>query len=183
MDVKIEDNTKEVWKDIPNYEGYYQVSNKGNIRSVDRMDCQNRFRKGKMCKKLENEDGYYKVSLSKNGIEKRFFIHRLVAMAFIENPNDFDCINHKDENKKNNCIENLEWCTRKYNNNYGKRNQKIVEKQSIKTAMVDIKTGKILKVFKSAKEASIYVNGDQSVICKARNGKRKTAYGFGWEVV
>ena len=174
---------EEIWKDIIGYEGYYQISNYGNVRSLDRIDCNNRFRKGKECKKILTEDGYYKVSLSKNGKDKRYFIHRLVAIHFLDKVEGCDCVNHKDENKINNMVDNLEWCTRYYNNNYGTRNQRIVDAQSIKTAMIDIQTGKIVKIFKSAQLASEYIKGDASSICKARNNKRRTAYGYRWEVV
>lgn len=173
----------EVWKDIVGYEGSYQVSNLGNVKSLDRKDCINRFRKGKECKKIPTKDGYYKVGLSKNGNEKRFFVHRLVAMHFVNNPNNLECVNHKDENKTNNIADNLEWCTRAYNNNYGTRNKRIGEYSSVKTAMIDIATNDVLMIFNSAKEASKYVNGDESSICKVRNGRRKSAYGYRWEVV
>ena len=173
----------EIWKDIVGYEGFYQVSNLGNVRSLDRIDCKNHFRSGKVCKKILTEDGCYKVSLNKDSIEKRFFIHRLVAIHFIDNPNNLECVNHKDENKINNSVKNLEWCTRAYNNNYGTRNKRIADCESIKTAMIDIKTGYVLMVFNSAKDAAEYVGGDQSSICKVRNGKRKSAYGYRWEVV
>lgn len=174
---------KEIWKDIIGYEGYYQISNYGNVRSLDRIDCKNRFRKGKDCKKILTEDGYYKAGLSKNGVEKRHFIHRLVALHFIENPNNLECVNHKDENKINNCVDNLEWCSREYNNNYGTRNKRIGEAESIKTAMIDKNTGCMLMVFNSAREAAKYIGGDESSICKVRNGRRKSAYGYRWEVV
>ena len=173
----------EVWKDIQGYEGFYQVSNFGNVRSLDRIDCNGRFRKSRNCKKILTTDGYYKVGLSKDGIEKRFFIHRLVAIHFIDNPQNLECINHKDENKTNNCLENLEWCSREYNNNYGTRNKRIGEFSNKKTTMIDINTNNVLMIFKSAKEASEYVNGDASSICKARNGKRKSAYGYRWGVI
>lgn len=173
----------ETWKDIVGYEGFYQISNQGNVRSLDRIDCKNHFRKGKACKKILTEDGYYKVSLNKDSVEKRFFIHRLVAIHFISNPNNLECVNHKDENKTNNCIENLEWCSRSYNNNYGTRNKRIANIQSVKTAMIDKNTGRVLMIFNSAKDAAKYVNGDESSICKVRNKKRKSAYGYRWEVV
>lgn len=173
----------EAWKNIIGYEGYYQISNLGNVRSLDRIDCNNHFREGKKCRKIPTEDGYYKVSLSKNGNEKRFFIHRLVAIHFIDNPQNLECVNHKDEIKTNNHVDNLEWCTRAYNNNYGTRNQRIREIESIRTAMVDISTGAVLMIFNSAREAAKYIGGDESSICKVRNGKRKSAYGYRWEVV
>lgn len=173
----------EVWKDIIGYEGFYQVNNYGNVRSLDRIDCRGRFRKGRQCKKIPTEDGYYKVGLCKNGVEKRYLIHRLVAIHFIDNPQSLECVNHKDENKINNCVDNLEWCTREYNNNYGARNKRIAQTQSIRTAMIDIKTGEVLMVFDSAHIAAKYVNGDESNICKCRNGKQKTAYGYRWEVI
>lgn len=173
----------EIWKDIVGYEGFYQVSNLGNVRSLDRIDCKNHFREGKVCKKIFTEDGYYKVSLNKDSIEKRFFIHRLVAIHFIDNPNNLECVNHKDENKINNSVENLEWCTKECNNNYGTRNKRIGEFKSIRTAMIDKNTGCVLMIFKSAREAAKYINGDESSICKVRNGRRKSAYGYRWEVI
>ena len=98
----------EEWKDIIGYEGLYQVSNLGRVR-----------RSGKILKGGYNNKGYHTINLCKKGISKSFFVHRLVAIAFIPNPNNLPIVNHKDENPKNNCIENLEWCTYKYNANYG----------------------------------------------------------------
>lgn len=173
----------EIWKDIVGYVGFYQVSSRGNVRALDRVDCRNRHRPAHPCRMIKNADGYYKVELCKDGKKTRFFVHRLVALHFIPNPNGYDCINHIDENKTNNHVANLEWCTREYNNNYGVRNRKIAQMQSVRTAMIDIKTGNVVKVFDSAHTAAQYIGGDESSICKCRNGKRKTAYGYRWEVV
>lgn len=173
----------EIWKDINGYDGFYQVSNLGNVRALERIDCRGQRRPAHLCRFIKTDDGYYKVGLSKDGIEKRFFVHRLVAIHFIDNPCGYDCVNHIDENKKNNKSDNLEWCCRAYNNNYGTRNKRISQIQCIRTAMIDIKTREVLMVFDSAHIAAQYVNGDESSICKCRNGKRKTAYGYRWEVV
>lgn len=107
----------EKWKDINGYEGYYQVSSYGRVRSLDRL-VSNRFIKGSILK--QNERGKYLcVCLSKDKMKKSYSVHILVANAFIDNPNNLPCINHKDEIKTNNRVENLEWCTHKYNINYG----------------------------------------------------------------
>lgn len=117
---------KEIWKDIPGYEGLYQISNLGNIYI-------NKRKKEKI--KAINKDGYYYVNLSKNGRKTYYLVHRLVAMTFIDKKNykcakndniDENCliVNHKDENKLNNNVNNLEWCTNKYNVIYSKKNYK-----------------------------------------------------------
>ena len=125
----------EIWKDIKGYEGFYQISNMGRVRSVDRIRNSKHHGlskiKGRMLIPLI-QDGYYLATLCKNGEMKHFRIHRLVAEAFIPNPDNLPFINHIDENKSNNKVDNLEWCTRSYNNNYGHRNQKIsVARQKI----------------------------------------------------
>lgn len=101
---------KEIWKDIKNYEGLYQVSNLGNVKSL---------RTGKKIY-YSTAGGYYRVNLFKDKRRKGFSIHRLVAEMFIPNYNNKPCVNHKDCNRKNNKVDNLEWCTYKENNNYGK---------------------------------------------------------------
>lgn len=105
----------EVWKDIEGYEGLYQVSNTGQVKSLNY--------KGHGVVKLLKQDiihnGYKRVSLVKNGKKKNYLVHRLVAIAFLPNPHGYKEINHIDENKVNNMISNLEWCSRKYNMNYG----------------------------------------------------------------
>ena len=124
----------EIWKDVVGYEGLYQVSNLGNVRSVERTINMEHPRYGSAIVKYEskelrgylNERGYRKVCLTKNKHSKIRFVHRLVAEAFIPNPNKLPQINHKDEDKTNNHVDNLEWCTNKYNTNYGeKRKQKL----------------------------------------------------------
>ena len=107
----------EIWKNIAGYEGLYEVSSFGRVRSL-------RFGKTKILKPGKNKKGYLRVSLCKNGKQKTFFVHRLVAQAFLENPQNLPQINHKDENKQNNRLENLEWCSCDYNNNYGTRNER-----------------------------------------------------------
>lgn len=110
---------KEVWKDITDYEGLYQVSNLGRVRSLGRYINPNQYLEERILKHRLNKNGYYRVNLYKNNIHKTICIHQLVALVFIDNPNEYKCINHKDENKLNNRVDNLEWCTTKYNNNYG----------------------------------------------------------------
>lgn len=126
---------KEIWKDIPDYEGLYQASNFGRVRSVDRYIKQyngynysTRIYKGRILKCNIGNSGYLKVILQKKGKRRTYNVHRLVANTFILNPNNYPQINHKDENKLNNNINNLEWCTSTYNINFGNRNIKVSNK-------------------------------------------------------
>lgn len=106
---------EEIWKDIEGYEGKYQVSNLGRVRSLN----YNHTGEIKLLKQYTNKKGYKQVELSKNGKGKNYLVHRLVTIAFIPNPNNLPIINHKDENPSNNNVNNLEWCTYEYNVNYG----------------------------------------------------------------
>lgn len=109
----------ESWKAVTGYEGAYEVSDLGKVRSLDRVDCAGRRLKGKILKLSLNPHGYPTVMLCKDFLKFRYSVHRLVALAFIDNPYNLPLINHKDEIKTNNHVENLEWCTAKYNINYG----------------------------------------------------------------
>lgn len=112
----------EIWKDIKDYEGLYQVSNLGRVRSLDkiviRTDGKNRHQKGKILKLQISKYGYNVITLWNNNVSKQFKVHRLVAMAFIPNPNNLPQVNHIDEDKLNNKIDNLEWCTALENNRH-----------------------------------------------------------------
>lgn len=107
----------EEWKNVIGYEGLYEVSNKGNVRNV---------RRNKLLKLSKNRYGYIQVYLYKNGIRTVFTVHRLVAQAFLPNPDNLPEVNHRDEDKTNNRVENLEFCDHKYNVNYGHRTKNIV---------------------------------------------------------
>jgi hypothetical protein len=112
---------EEIWKDIEGYEGLYQVSNLGRVKSLARYK-QNHSKLQKVNERLLSprfRRNYYVVALCKEGTVKNVSVHRLVAETFIPNPNNYPIINHKDENSLNNCINNLEWCTYQYNNTYG----------------------------------------------------------------
>lgn len=185
---------KETWKDIKGYEGLYQVSNFGNVKSLDHNVINKgikQLRKGKILKQNINTWGYATVFLYKKGIGKRFAIHRLVAITFIKNNENKEEINHIDGNKLNNNILNLEWCTRRENmkhsfsiglekppmkNKFGKLNTR-----SKSISQYDL-NGNYIRTFESMGEASRYLknkSADRS-ISKCCNGLRKTAYGFIW---
>ena len=111
---------KEEWRDIKGYEGKYQVSNLGRVKSLNYR----RTGKEEILTNTPNEKGYLYLFLYKKGKRKPYYIHRLVTDAFIVNPNNYEEVNHKDEDKTNNNVDNLEWCSRKYNMNYGTRKLK-----------------------------------------------------------
>ena len=142
----------EVWRDVVGFEGFYKVSNKGNIYSVERKDSMGRKWGGRILRSGYTRGGYLKVDLYRNGIRKASRVHRLVAEAFIPNPNGYPQVNHRDEDKVNNNVENLEWCTSKYNNIHGTRIERVVKIQSKKVRAVNIKTGEVIR-FKSTAEA------------------------------
>lgn len=110
----------ETWKPVKGYEEFYAVSNLGRIKSLGN----DKSRKEKFLKPAKDGWGYFQVTLFKDGKRKRFKVHRLVASAFIPNPEGFEQVNHRDENKINNCISNIEWCSAKYNVNFGTRNKR-----------------------------------------------------------
>jgi len=121
---------KEIWKSIEGYEGLYQVSNLGSFKSLERKVRSKyaiRTVKEKILKQFLSKYGYLTVGLSKNCKTKRYQSHRLVAIAFISNPNNYPMVNHKDENRSNPKANNLEWCTSKYNNNYGTKIERYVK--------------------------------------------------------
>ena len=115
----------EIWKDVKGYEGYYQVSNMGRVKSMRVLKTP---KNGVKCRKnaflstkTTHDKQYVLVALCRDGEKKQIQVHRLVAEAFIPNPHNYKEINHKDENKGNNVALNLEWCSRSYNVNYGSR--------------------------------------------------------------
>ena len=173
-------NESETWMDVVGYEGLYKVSDKGNIYSVERKDSRGIKCGGRTLKSIYNKYGYLRVNLCKNGEVKAKYIHRIVAQTFIHNQNNFLEINHKDENKTNNIVENLEWCTSKYNANYGTRNENITQTQSKKVKAINIKTGEVL-AFNSAKEAISEGYFDASRACRGIYGRNGNLYkGHRW---
>lgn len=124
----------EIWKDIVGYEGLYQVSNLGNVKRLKGYKGRGKgyIVEEHFIQPSINSRGYQNVVLCKNGKTKTFSMHRLVAIAFLDNSNNLPQVNHKDENKLNNCVDNLEWCNSKYNNNYGTRNKKCSDKWKLK---------------------------------------------------
>ena len=120
--------TQEIWKDIQGYEGLYQISNLGRVKSLERIIITNNGITKKISEKILKPylkgNGYYNIVLRKDSKTKCYFVHRLVAKEFIPNPDNLPQVNHKDENKLNNNVDNLEWCTSKYNNNYGTHNER-----------------------------------------------------------
>lgn len=179
----------EEWKDIKGYEGLYQVSNEGRVKSLDHIIvCNNgkgiatKRQNGKIKKFTEWVKGYKRVTLSKDGIEKQYSVHRLVAEAFIDNPYNLPCVNHKDENPSNNVYTNLEWCTHQYNMNYGTCQQRKKEKMKSKTKKVYQYTlnGELVGEYVSVEEASRRNNVSVYGIYSVCNGKQKTAYGYIW---
>lgn len=184
---------KEEWKDIKGYEGLYQVSNMGRVKSLDRyrkngIDENNIcFIKGKILSPAKQKDsGYMFVSLSKNRKTKGFRVHRLVAEAFIPNPNKYKCVNHKDENKQNNKVDNLEWCTYKYNLNYGTKIDRYKKTMRLNYGrqinQYDLQ-GNFIKKWNSVIEAEEYLNKKRASvgICSCCKGRLKKSYGYRWE--
>lgn len=176
---------EEIWKDIENYEGLYQISNLGNVRSVDRIvnagiENNNKVvKKGKILNPVKDKDGYLKVSLSKNNIRKNYFVHRLVGKIFIANNKNLKQINHKDENKENNCVSNLEWCDNKYNQNYGTRKMRIAKSLSKPVIQYDLNK-KYVKTWINSVEIEKKLKICASNIRYVCLGKRKTAGGYIW---
>lgn len=175
---------KEIWKSVKGYEGYYEVSSYGRVRSLDRMvtrsDGKKRLFKGKILKMCFCGSGYLYVTLSKNGETNNKYPHRLVAETFLPNPNNLSEVNHKDENKTNNCAENLEWCSHLYNANYGTRNKRVAEKLSMPVHQIDNVTDEVIAVYPSVREAGRQTVFDFTAISACCRGKCKTAYGFKW---
>ena len=171
--VKIDPSIKEEWKDIKGYEGLYQVSNKGRVKSI---------RNNIILKPIISDKGYYRVDLSKNNNKDRIRVHRLVAQAFIPNPNNYPQVNHKDENKSNNRVDNLEWCTDKYNHDYGTRNERatkhLADFNSISVVQLD-NNHKLIKVWKSA--SSVNIQGiEHQHISECCSGKIITYKNYYW---
>lgn len=150
---------------IKDYEDYY-IDEYGNVYSLKSRRYINQ-QKGK--------DGYYYVNLCKNGERKRVAVHRLVATHFVENPLDLPIVNHKDENRENNKFNNLEWCTEKYNTNYG--NARVKHAKKVSKAVVCIETG---EVFSSQKEAGKMKGITYQHICECCKGKKQTCGGYHW---
>lgn len=167
----------EIFKDIKGYEGLYQVSNMGNVKSLNK-------RKGRILKPQKDSDGYLQVNLYKQGKLKHHKIHRLVAQAFIDNPNNYEEVNHRDEDKTNNNVTNLEWCTRLYNHNYGTINQRIAESNinhpKTSKQVLCVETGLI---YPSTMEVQRQFGFRNVHISSACNGKLKKAYGYTWRYV
>jgi hypothetical protein len=170
---------QEIWKEIPGYNGYYQVSNLGRVKSVDRIVLNagfEQYRIGKILKQTKQTTGYSTVNLCIKNIRKRFLVHRLVAEAFIPNPDNMPHINHKDENKRNNRVDNLEWCDPKYNNNYGTFNERVSESKKKPVVCVELNIS-----FDSQGEAAKKIGVSQACISYSCNNPNRKAGGYHWK--
>lgn len=191
---------KEIWKDIKDYEGLYQVSTFGRVKSlpktyIDSMGRHSQRKEKLMSLRISSRTGYPTVNLSKCNMTKTHSVHRLVAEAFIPNPKNLPCINHKDESRDNNRVENLEWCTYQYNNTYGtaieRRNEslrryfdthEVIGHEGKSSHIIQFSlSGDIIREFRSIDEAERELKlGKSSGVSACCNKKLKTAYGFVW---
>ena len=171
------------WKNIPGYDGAYQVSDQGEIRSVDRMvtmimkgtPCQS-FRPGHVVIPSMTKGGYFEVVLYKGGKGVHHLVHRLVASAFVPNPLGLPQVNHLDENKGNNTASNLGWCTAQENSAYGTRPKRLQTRVAMFTT-----NGYRVREFESVRDAATFVRCDYTTIVHCCRGKQKTAKGYVWK--
>lgn len=162
----------EIWRDIKNYEGIYEVSNLGRIKSISR----NGTIKENRILKPNKVMGYSQVGLQKYGTRKYKKIHRLVAEAFIPNPENKKEVNHKDGNKANNCVDNLEWVTTSENQLHSYYELK----NNIKSVIQLSLNNEIIKEWESIAKVEQELKISNADICKCCKGKRKTAGGYKW---
>lgn len=178
-----ENNRIEIWKDYKDYEGLYQASNLGRMRSLDRWVKSKsgsvRFYKGRILKPYTDKDGYLLVGLWKNNKHKTYKVHRLVAETFLPNPDNLPQVNHKDENPLNNNVNNLEWCNSKYNCNFGTRIERISKRRSKTVLQYDLE-GNFIKEWQSTRECGR--NGyDQGNVAACCRGELKKYKDFIWK--
>jgi hypothetical protein len=179
---------EEKWMPIKGFEGIYEVSSLGRVKSLPRLDSRGNRVPELIMKQRESNCGYSRVFLTLKGKQKPFSVHRLVAQAFIPNPNGFPQVNHKNENKSDNRAENLEWCTAKYNSCYGTRISRLsrnLQKEIIQYTL----DGKEVARYKSLKDAAKaigakYVGGigvAANRYVDKHGSTHQTAYGYRWE--
>lgn len=173
---------EEVWKDVKGYEGTYIISNKGKVVNI----CT-----GHIMQPKKNNRDYVQIRLNKNGCTQHWLLHRLVAVNFIDNPNQLPQINHKDENKDNNCADNLEWCDNTYNRHYGTGIQRMAEHHDYKKMALMrskpvnqyTKDGVFVKSWSSITAAALEITLKRSTghISDCCSGKRLYAYDYIWK--
>ena len=178
-----------IWKDVVGYEGLYQVSNIGIVKGVDRFvnakGGKKRLAKGKIIKPCIDKDGYLTVTLHKEGIKFPYHIHRLVAMAFLENVECLPVVHHINGNNQDNRVENLMWVSVEYNNSENIARKRKSEgafrrndnKVKIRQYSID---GELIKDYNSAREIERELGFDCSSIIRVCKGKQNTSYGYKW---
>lgn len=179
----------EVWKDIKGYEKIYQVSNFGKVKRLTFINGNVKLQKERMSTPTNNGHGYLIVGLSKNGKRKNFYVHRLVAETFLDNLNNLPQVNHKDGNKKNNRVDNLEWCTASENQIHSYKVLKTkynlfglnISREKQKKKVSAYKNGKLFKTFNSISEAGRFMKVNPSCICGCCKGIYKTCKGYIWK--
>lgn len=169
---------EEEWKDIANFEGLYQVSNLGRVKSLPKVGSGGH--NGVILSPSKDKDGYLLVYLYANRKRVACKVHRLVAKAFIPNPYSFPQVNHKDEVKDNNCFTNLEWCSSSYNNSYGKGSINRANSKRVPILQLDMNDN-IIREFNSAKEVESTLGFNSSNITNCCRGKYKSMYKYKWK--
>lgn len=175
---------EEVWKPVKGFEGLYEVSNFGRVKSLSRyvrnsQDRGDRLIRSRFLKQCEDTEHYLLVGLHKDGKQTMRKVHRLVAEVFLDNPHNFPQVNHKDENPQNNKLPNLEWCSARYNNNYGHhtgRQARTCSKPIVQKTL----TGQLVHVWPSINEAKRHGYSTFHMVACCKN-KEKKYRGFKWQ--
>ena len=182
----------EIWKPIKGYEGIYEVSSYGRVRSsertAERLDRYGNISKyevkGRIISQWKRKDGYMSVTLRSMKTQSTLLVHRLVIETFVPNPDNLQLVNHKDENKSNNNVENLEWCTPSYNNTYNNIHMKknMPFKKRVRQMTFD---GEVIAEYESAADAARQTGLSNGGISSSCNGKKgfERYHGYNWEYI